>query len=72
MGRRREERIRVTPRQRASVVVMRLMLMAPAFAALAQGRLHYQDYCGLLVFAPFSLLTGLVMILFAIRVGRQR
>ena len=46
--------------------------MAPAFAALAQGRLHYQDYCGLLVFAPFSLLTGLVMILFAIRVGRQR
>jgi hypothetical protein len=46
--------------------------MVPGFMALIQGGLHYQDYRGLLVFAPYSLLVGLVMIVFAIRVGKHK
>jgi hypothetical protein len=72
MARRREEEIRVTPRQRASVVVIGLIFMLPGFAALLQGSSLYRDYRGLLVFAPFSILIGALMIFFAIRVGRKR
>jgi hypothetical protein len=69
---RRGEQIRVTPVQRVSVVLVGLILMVPGFMALIQGGLHYQDYRGLLVFAPYSLLVGLVMIVFAIRVGKHK
>lgn len=71
MRRRREEQIRVTPRQRASVALVGLILAVPGLMALIRGGLHYQDYRGLLVFAPFSSLVGLVMIVFALRVGRK-
>jgi UPF0716 family protein affecting phage T7 exclusion len=69
---RRGEQIRITPVQRASVVVAGLILMVPGFMALIQGGLHYQDYRGLLVFAPYSLLVGLAMIVFAIGVAKHK
>jgi hypothetical protein len=46
--------------------------MLPALSARIQGGLHYQDYRGLLVFAPYSLLVGLAMIVFALRVANHK
>jgi hypothetical protein len=66
------EQIRVTPVQRFSVVLVGLILMVPGVMALIQGGLHYQDYRGLLVFAPYSMLVGLAMIVFAIRVAKHK
>ncbi len=43
--------------------------MLPGIAALVAGSLFYTDHRNLLVFAPFSLLIGVVMIIFALRVG---
>jgi len=60
------------PSLRVSLALIGLMLMGPGVLALVQGRLDYHDYRGLLVFAPFTLLIGLVMIVFAIRVGRKK
>lgn len=71
MRRRREEQISVTRRQRVGVALVGLILFLPGVMALIQGGLHYQDHRGLLVFAPFSLLVGLVMIVFATRVGKK-
>jgi hypothetical protein len=69
---RKKERIVVPPRTRKSLVIIGVILMCPGLAALFQGTLFYRDYRALLVFAPFSLLIGLVMIVFAIRVGREK
>jgi hypothetical protein len=68
---RKVEPIRTTPRQRVYLVVFGLLFMMPAVASLVAGNLHCSDYRGLLVFAPFDLLIGLVMIIFALRVGRK-
>jgi hypothetical protein len=38
--------------------------------ALFAGNFFYTDYRNLLVFAPFSLPIGVVMIIFALRVGK--
>ncbi|MBZ5501056.1 MAG: hypothetical protein LAN59_02295 [Acidobacteriia bacterium] len=46
--------------------------MLPGLLALVQGKLEYQDHRGLVVFAPFGLLVGVVLIVLAIRVGRAR
>jgi hypothetical protein len=48
-----------------------VILMLPGIAALISGKFFYTDYRNLLVFAPFSLLLGLVMIVFALRVGKK-
>lgn len=45
--------------------------MLPGLAALIGGTLFYRDYRNLLVFAPFSLVIGVVMIIFALRVGKK-
>jgi hypothetical protein len=72
MSRRKEERIRATPRQRVSLILVGLILMAPALLMLAQGKITYEDYRGLLDFAPFGLLVGLVIIFFAFRIGKGK
>jgi hypothetical protein len=72
MGRRKEEPIHITPRLRAALALVGLLIMAPGLLALAQAKLHYRDERGLLAFAPFTLLIGFVMIVFAIRIGRRR
>jgi hypothetical protein len=72
MSRRREEHIHVTPRQRVSVALLGLILMVPGIVTMILGSWNYVDYRNLLVFAPFSLLVGLVMIVFAVRIGRGK
>jgi hypothetical protein len=54
-----------------SAAVVGLICMLPGLAALAAGTFYYKDHRNLLVFAPFSLLIGLAMIVFAIRVGKK-
>ena len=70
MSKRKNEPIRATPRQRISVVIVGVILMLPGIAALFAGSLFYTDHRNLLVFAPFMLLIGVVMIIFALRVGK--
>ena len=70
MNARKNEPIRATPRQRISVVIVGVILMLPGIAALFAGSLFYTDHRNLLVFAPFMLLIGVVMIIFALRVGK--
>ena len=64
---RKNEEIHITRRQRVGLIVMGFFLMPPALLVLAEQKL---DYRGLLVFAPFMLLIGLVMVFFGIRVGK--
>ena len=64
--------IRATPRQRVGIAIVGVLLMLPGIAALFAGNLFYTDHRNLLVFAPFMLLIGVVMIIFALRVGRVR
>jgi uncharacterized membrane protein HdeD (DUF308 family) len=66
----KHEPIRATPRQRVGVVIVGVLLMLPGIAALFAGNLFYTDYRNLLVFAPFMLLIGVVMIIFALRVAK--
>ena len=68
---RKNEEIRTTRRQRISTILFGFILMLPALSVLARRGLFYQDYRGLLVFAPFMLLVGLVMVFFGIRVGKR-
>lgn len=70
MNAKKHEEMRPMRRVRVSLIAIGIILMGPALMALAAGSLHYRDHRGLLVFAPFSFLIGLVMIIFAIRVGR--
>ena len=69
MSKRKSELIRTTPRQWVGIAIVGVLLMLPGIAALFAGNLFYTDYRNLLVFAPFSLLIGVVMIIFALRVG---
>jgi hypothetical protein len=70
MNVRKNEPIRVSRRQRVSAIVVGLLLLLPSLLALAKGGWNYVDYRGLLVFAPGGILLGLVMVVFAARVGR--
>ena len=70
MSKRKSELIRTTPRQRVGIAIVGVLLMLPGIAALFAGNLFYTDYRNLLVFAPFMLLIGVVMIIFALRVGK--
>ena len=70
MNAKKHEPIRATPRQRVGVVIVGVLLMLPGIAALIAGSLFYTDYRNLLVFAPFMLLIGVVMIIFALRVAK--
>jgi hypothetical protein len=71
MNARKSEPIRAWRRQRISTVIFGVILMLPGIAALISGKFFYTDYRNLLVFAPFSLLLGMVMIVFALRVGKK-
>jgi uncharacterized membrane protein len=71
MNARKSEPLRITPGQRVGAVIVGVLLMLPGIAALLAGNLFYTDYRNLLVFAPFMLLVGLVMIVFALRVGKK-
>jgi hypothetical protein len=42
------------------------------FVTLLLGQLHYKNYWGGAVFAPFALLIGVIAVAFAIRVRRRR
>jgi hypothetical protein len=53
------------------VIVVAILLILPSLLALLLGRWDYIDYRGLLVFAPGMILSGLVMIVFALRVGKR-
>jgi hypothetical protein len=66
----KREPLRATPGQRLGIVIVGVLLMLPGITALVAGNLFYTDYRNLLVFAPFSLLIGVVMIIFALRVGK--
>ena len=70
MNAKKRERLRATPQQRVGFAIVGVLLMLPGIAALIAGNLFYTDYRNLLVFAPFALLIGLVMIVFALRVGK--
>jgi len=70
MNAKKHELIRATPRQRVGVVIVGVLLMLPGIAASIAGNLFYTDHRNLLVFAPFMLLIGVVMIIFALRVGK--
>jgi hypothetical protein len=70
MSKRKGEPLRATPAQRVGVVIVGVLLMLPGITALVAGSLFYTDHRNLLVFAPFSLLIGVVMIIFALRVGK--
>ena len=52
------------------MIVVAILLMLPALLALILGRWDYIDHRELLVFAPGMILVGLVMIVFALRVGK--
>jgi hypothetical protein len=68
---RKNEEIRTSRRQRVSLILFGLIFALPGVFVLAQDCLLYQDYRGLLVFAPFTLLLGVVMVFFGIRVGKR-
>jgi hypothetical protein len=42
------------------------------FVTLLLGQLHYKNYWGGAVFAPFALLIGVIAVAFAIRARRRR
>jgi len=71
MNKRKNEPISVPRRQRIKLLIVGMLFMLPGATALIGGTIFYTDYRNLLVFAPFSLLIGLVMIFFAWRVGRS-
>lgn len=68
---RHKEKMRLTRLQRTGVILLGFVLMLPALSALARGGLFYLDYRELLVFAPFMLLIGLLMIFVAVRAEKR-
>jgi hypothetical protein len=59
------------PLQRLGIGFIGLVISGTGIATLLQGRLHFQDYRGLVVFAPFSLVVGALVIVMAIRLGKR-
>jgi nucleoside permease NupC len=49
-----------------------LLIFILGFVTLLLGQLHYKNYWGGAVFAPFALLIGVIAVAFAIRVRRRR
>jgi hypothetical protein len=49
-----------------------LWIFILGFVTLLLGQLHYKNYWGGAVFAPFALLIGVIAVAFAIRVRRRR
>jgi hypothetical protein len=53
------------------MIVVAILLILPSLFALALGSSDYIDHRGLLVFTPGMILVGVVMIVFALRVGKR-
>ena len=49
-----------------------LWIFILGFVTLLLGQLHYKNYWGDAVFAPFALLIGVIAVAFAIRARRRR
>jgi hypothetical protein len=49
-----------------------LWIFILGFGTLLLGYLHYRNYWGGAVFAPFALLIGVIAVAFAVRIGRRR
>jgi lipid-A-disaccharide synthase-like uncharacterized protein len=49
-----------------------LWIFILGFVTLLLGQMHYKNYWGGAVFAPFALLIGVIAVAFAIRVRRRR
>jgi hypothetical protein len=47
-----------------------LVFMATGMLTLLQGKLHYSNYWGAPVFAPFAILIGILLVVFAFRSGK--
>jgi hypothetical protein len=61
-----------TIRQRVSVAFVGLIIISLGVESLAQGHLHYANYWGGAVFAPYAIGGGLLTIAVAALKGRGR
>ncbi len=68
MGHRKNYKPRSTPlKVRVFLVVFGVCLIAFASLTLREGRLHYSNYWGGSVFAPFAIFGGALMIFAAFK-----
>jgi hypothetical protein len=70
--RRDTKRRGLKPLQRLGIGTIGLMISGTGIVTLLQGRLHFQDYRGLVVFAPFSLMVGALFIAMAVKLGKRQ
>jgi hypothetical protein len=70
----RLERERRRRRLRAAILfgIVGLIITNLGVLTLLRGRLHYQNYWGGWVFAPFALVVGVLTISYAIRLRKER
>jgi hypothetical protein len=59
-----------TIRQRVSFAFVGLIIISVGVGSLAQGHLHYANYWGGAVFAPYAIGGGLLIIAVAVLKGR--
>lgn len=64
---RRKDELRSTPGFRWMLAVFGFAFMGPGLLTLFHGGIEYEDYRAVVVFAPFGVMIGLVMIIVAIR-----
>jgi len=57
------------PHQRIGIAIVGLMIIDTGALTLARGQLHYANYWGGAVFAPFAFLIGGLVILMAVKIG---
>ena len=70
----RVERERRRSRVRAAILfaIIGFAIVNLGVLALLQGHLHYQNYWGGWVFAPFAIAGGILVTIVAFRVGKHR
>jgi hypothetical protein len=62
---------RLRPIYRYFFAFLGVVLMGTSAVNLAGGRLQYHSYWGALVFAPFVIFAGLLVLVSAFRLGKQ-
>jgi hypothetical protein len=72
MRRRMRESGSWTIRRRLSLAFVGLIIISLGVGSLAQGHLHYANYWGGAVFAPYAIGGGLLVIAVAFLKGRGR
>ena len=65
------KRVRNTPFQEFGLIVVGLLIFGAGLAALLNGYLHYRNWRGAPVFAPYALIIGVLFFVFALR-GKLR